>query len=188
MKISFPRHIVYTVLFTIFLIIFSIWFAVAKLIPMGQEYRLNRAIVKKEKADLQRYEDFYNKTLQIYNEKKTKNRHIIQAFQATFDPQRFIKLYQKHFITLKLSKVSNPTKEQWYETYEVNTTSKIKSPKNFYNFLDAINKSEWIVGVTFPIDFSRDAELIHSSFKMQVYKKSVQENNTTKKVQTKETP
>jgi hypothetical protein len=161
---------------------------VAKLIPMGQEYRLNKSIVKKEKADLQRYEDFYNKTLKIYNDEKSKNRHIIQAFRTTFDPQRFIKLYEKHFISLKLSKVSNPTKEKWYETYEVNTTSKIKSPKNFYNFLDAINKSEWIVGVSFPIDFSREGELIHSSFKMQVYKKIVPKKDDSPKQHKEEKP
>ncbi len=189
MKINFPRHIVYTVIFTIFLIFFAVWFATAKLIPMGKEYRKNRLELKKEKVDLKRYEDFYAQTLQIYNKTKTKNRHIIEAFANEFDAQKFIALYSKYFISLSLSKDQNATQNDWYEVYEVKTTSKIKSPTNFYDFLDAINKSDWIVGVTFPIDFEREGELIHSSFKMQVYKKIKDKTSTEPKAQpAEETP
>ena len=172
MKISFPRHIVYTVVFTIFMIIFSIWFASAKLIPMGKNYRQNKLELKKEKADLQRYQDFYNKTLDIYNKTKTKNRHIIEAFENQFNPEKFKKQYSKYFISLNVSKIKQKESKQWYDIYEVNTTSKIKSPGSFYKFLDAVNKSDWIIGITFPIDFKREGELIHSSFKMEVYKKA----------------
>ncbi len=179
MKISFPRHIVYTVVFTIVMIIFAIWFATDKLIPMGKEYRKNRVELKKEKVDLRRYEEFYSQTLQIYNNTKSKNRHIIEAFENKFDPQKFKAYYGKYFISLTLSPSKEFKRNEWYEVYEVNTTSKIKSPTNFYDFLEAINKSDWIIGVTFPIDFVREGELIHSSFKMQVYKKAHDTNATT---------
>jgi hypothetical protein len=56
-----------------------------------------------------------------------------------------------------------------FTIYEVNTTSKINSPKVFYNFLDSINKSDWIIGVNFPINFKREADMIRSSFTMRVY-------------------
>ena len=180
MKISFPRHIVYLSVFTIFMIIFAIWFSLEKLIPMGKEYRKNRLILKKERIDFERYEEFHKKTLTTYNETKTKNRNIIEAFKNSFDPQRFKQEYQKYFIDLTLSKSSPAHQTKWYEVYEVNTTSKIKTPKNFYDFLEAINKSEWIVGVTFPIKFSRQGELIHSSFKMQVYKKAPEQKTPNK--------
>ena len=52
MKIKFPRHIVYLTFFTIFMIIFAIWFSTTKLIPMGKEYRKSRLVVKKERIDL----------------------------------------------------------------------------------------------------------------------------------------
>jgi len=185
MKINFPRHTVYTISFTIFLIIFAVWFAVGVLIPKGKDYRKNRTILLKEKADLQKYDDFYKKTLSIYNKKKSKNRYIIEALQDKFDPQRFVKEYQKHFIALSLSKVQYSGKTDIYDIYEVNTTSKIKSPTNFYNFLDAINKSQWLIEITFPINFTREGELIYSSFKMHVYKKSKDTNKTiTKKEET----
>ncbi len=181
MKISFPRHIVYTSIFTIVMIIFSVWFALEHLVPMGKEYRVNRIELKKEQADLERYENFYETTLQTYNKTKQKNRPIIEAFDNSFDKERFQKQYAKFFINLSVTKSQNPQKEKWYEIYEVNTTSQIKSPKSFYDFLDAINKSPWIVGVTFPINFVREGELIHSSFKMKVYKKSDTNTTATKK-------
>jgi len=166
------------------LIIFAIWFATVKLIPMGKDYRKNKIILKKEQVDLQRYEDFHKQTLQTFNETKQKNRHIIQAFENKFQSKKFIAIYSKYFIDLKLSKAQQSQKNQWYEVYDVNTTSKIKSPKNFYDFLDALNKGEWIVSVDFPIHFQREGELLHSSFSMKVYKKSPQttptnENNSS---------
>ncbi len=178
MKINFPRHILYLTIFSILMIISAIWFAADALIPMGKEYRKNKMILKKERLDLQRHQDFYNETLEVYNDTKSKNRAIIEAFENRFDPQRFKAKYSRFFIDLSISKASDPAKNDWYEVYEVKTTSKIKSPVNFYDFLDALNKSKWIIGVTFPIDFRRDGELIYSSFKMQVYKKS-EENNAT---------
>ena len=147
---------------------------------MGKEYRTNRLTLKKEKIDLARYQDYYDKTLELFNKTKTKNRHIIEAFNTDFDPNRFQNTYSKYFIDLSLSKLSDANKSDWYEVYEVQTTSKIKSPTNFYDFLSAVNKSEWIIGVTFPIDFSREGELIHSSFKIEVYKKA-EDNNTNAK-------
>ena len=73
--------------------------------------------------------------------------------------------------------------ESKFTTYDVNTTSLINSPKSFYNFLEAVNKSDWIVAVNFPITFKRDAEMINSSFTMKVYsnnKDKAKDLNTTK--------
>jgi len=184
MKISFPRHIVYTVIFAISMIIFAIWFATDKLIPMGKEYRKHKIELKKEQTNLQRYEEFHQKTLQVYNMTKSKNRHIIEAFNSNFNPQKFKSLFRKYFIALSITPLKEFQHNEWYEVYEVNTTSKIKSPTNFYDFLEALNKSNWIIAVTFPIDFVREGELIHSSFKMQVYKKAKDINTSTAEEET----
>jgi hypothetical protein len=60
------------------------------------------------------------------------------------------------------------------------TTSQINSPKSFYDFLDAVNKSDWIISVNFPISFKREAEMIRSSFTMKVYAVA-EDNNTSEK-------
>lgn len=172
MKINFPRHILYLTLFSVLMVIFSIWFATGKLIPMGREYKKSRLMLKKERLDLRRYKDFHEETLHTYNQTKTKNRLIIKAFDNKFNPENFKSKFSKYFINLSIHEASKKASKEWYDTYEVNTTSKITSPTSFYSFLDALNKSEWIVGVSFPINFSKDGELIHSSFTMEVYKKT----------------
>ena len=70
-----------------------------------------------------------------------------------------------------------------FSIYDVKTSSEINSPKTFYDFLDALNKSDWIVQVNFPIHFKRDGELIKSSFTMKVYsaqkeRKKIDSNST----------
>ncbi|NPA59243.1 MAG: hypothetical protein GXO30_02085, partial [Epsilonproteobacteria bacterium] len=87
-----------------------------------------------------------------------------------FNPQRFIKLHKKYFNSLSILPKTNLKKEDDFLVYEVNTTSYINSPKSFYEFLDALNKSDWIIGINFPINFKRDAKAISSSFTMKVYK------------------
>ena len=171
MKSKVSRHLIYTLVFGFTLTIFTIWFAADELVSKGKEYRKERILLKRERVKLRQYQDYHDKTLELYNQTKTKYRYIIDALQNKFEPQTFLKRYQPFFIDLSLSKLETKEKKEWYDIYEVNTTSKIKSPKNFYNFLDALNKSEWLIGITFPINFERKGDLIHSSFTMHVYKK-----------------
>ena len=102
------------------------------------------------------------------------------AFDSKFNPDRFQKQYKTFFSSLTISEIQKMGAKEGFTTYEVNTTSQISSPKSFYNFLDAINKGDWIISVNFPINFVRDAELIKSSFTMQILS-SVKDSNATKK-------
>jgi hypothetical protein len=60
-----------------------------------------------------------------------------------------------------------------FKVYEVNATTKITSPQTFYQFLEKINKSDWIIGVDFPIHFERDGDKIKSSFTMKVHSSTI---------------
>ena len=169
MKIKISRHQIYILLLSFFLLLFVFVFAFAALIPQGKEYRLKRLELKKELVEYRKYENFYNETLEQLKDLQSKNRHIIVAFDRAFDPQRFEKINKKYFAQLHVTKLSRAKDEEGFSVYEVNTTSKMSSPKNFYDFLDALNKSDWIVGMSFPIEFVRDGEMIKSSFTMKVY-------------------
>ncbi len=105
------------------------------------------------------------------------------AFDATFNKDRFQKQHRNYFSSLRLSKLAKTSVEDEFISYEVNTSSEISSPKSFYNFLDAVNKSDWIIAVEFPINFKRDSEMIKSSFTMKVYGVNKDANTTTKVVE-----
>ena len=169
MKINISRQYVYLLIVSLFLFIFVLIFSFAILIPAGKEYRIKRVELKRMSTELRAYENFHNKTLETLQEMRSQNRRIIRAFDATFNPERFEKQNKNYFASLHIAKIAMPIEEKGFSVYEVNTTSQISSPKSFYNFLDAVNKSDWIIDINFPIDFKRDAEMIKSSFTMKVY-------------------
>ena len=169
MKSSISRQQIYLIVASLVLFIFVLIFAFAILIPEGKEYRIKRVDLKKASKELREYKYFYDDTLETYKNLQATNRTIITAFDSIFDPYRFEKQHKKYFSALTVSELTLASSDKDFVTYEVNTTSQINSPKNFYDFLDVINKSDWIIGVNFPINFKRDGELIRSSFTMKVY-------------------
>jgi hypothetical protein len=177
-KINISRHQIYVMLFSIFLLAFVLIFAFVMLIPEGKEYRQKRIELKKVKKEFQQYQDFHEQTEVKLKDLQSKNRNTIAALQTLFNPSRFEKQHKKHFSSLKLSALSRVGDEDGFALYEVNTTSHINSPKNFYDFLDDVNRGDWLIGVNFPIDFHRDGEMIKSSFTMRVYANNLDKNST----------
>jgi len=179
---NISRQNIYMLFISVLLLTFVLIFSFAVLIPNGKEYRLKRADLKKEYTKLKQLSDFSYDTSTTLQKLQAEHRHIIIAFDTPFSSQRFEKQHRKYFSSLKLSKLQKRENEDNFNVYEVNTTSEINSPKSFYNFLEAVNKSDWIVGVNFPINFQRDGEMIKSSFTMKVYsnnKDKVKDSNTS---------
>lgn len=169
MKINISRQNIYLLIMSVFLLIFVLIFSFGFLIPEGKEYRVKRAELKKEEIQLRKYKDFQDNVQAKLTEIKSEKRHIITAFDTEFNAKRFQKQHENHFNTLTISQKTKGEVIEEFVTYEVNTTSQINSPKSFYDFLDAVNKSDWIVSVNFPIEFKRENEIIRSSFTMKVY-------------------
>ena len=180
MKISISRQHIYLLSMLTFFLIFVLLFSFAVLIPEGKEYRKDRTEFKKESKELRRYQNFHDDVEYRLKELQSENRNIITAFDATFDPYRFQKQHRNYFSALTLTALSQVSDDNEFIAYEVNTTSEISSPKSFYEFLDAVNKSDWIISVEFPINFKRDGEMIKSSFTMKVFAANNDSNSTKK--------
>jgi len=177
-KISISRQHIYLLVVSLFLFLFVLIFSFAVLIPSGKEYRIKRVELQKIHKELRKYEYFHDETLEVLKDLQQKNRRIVTAFDSTFNPSRFEKQHKNFFSKLTISKVSFLENEDRFAVYEVNTTSQISSPSSFYDFLDAVNKSDWIIGINFPINFERDEEVIKSSFTMKVYCNNKESNST----------
>ncbi len=178
MKINISRQNIYLLSVSIFLLIFVLLFSFLVLIPEGQEYRVQRVELQKETKELRKYQNFNDEVLEHLKQLQSDNRNIITAFETEFSAQRFEKKHRNHFSSFNVAKQVNQMNEGEFIVYEVNTTSQISSPKGFYGFLDAVNKSDWIIGINFPIRFKRDGELIKSSFTMKVYSENQDSNKT----------
>ena len=178
MKINISRQYLYILTLSLVLLIFVLLFSFVLLIPEGKEYRIQRVELKKISKEVRRFDNFNEETLELLKQLQGDNRHIITAFDNTFSEQRFQKQHAGFFKTLMLKKQVKSEDKDGFSTYDVNTTSQISSPTSFYSFLDAINKSDWIISVNFPIKFKRDAEMIHSTFSMKVYSDKKDLNGT----------
>ena len=170
MKIKISRQSVYLLSLMLVLLLLVIIFSFSVLIPEGKEYRQQRLALKKENYELRRYKNYEEDTLSKLKKLQTEHRHIITAFDTSFNPSRFQKQNKDFFKSLSITKRNQLEKEDGFLVYEVNTTSSIHSPKSFYGFLDAINKGDWIIGINFPINFKRQTDVIKSSFTMKIYK------------------
>jgi len=180
MKINISRQNIYLLALSTLLLLFVVLFSFLVLIPKGKEYRTQRNELRKENRELKKYENFNTDTFALLKKLQSDNRHIITAFKTDFKADRFEKQNKDYFTSLNISKkVYIDKAEDEFSVYEVNTTSKISSPQSFYNFLDAINKSDWMIKINFPINFKRDGDMIRSSFTMRVYKAS-KDSNTSK--------
>jgi hypothetical protein len=156
---------------SLLLLIIVFVFAFLFLIPKGKEYRIERIAMKKEFKIKKKYQEWYDETYEQLQTLRNENKSIIEAYENEFDTDRFIQKNKNCFETLNISKktlIDDNTSR--FSIYEVNATSKIDSPQNFYTFIEQVNKSDWIVKVNFPIHFEREGNLIRSSFKMRVYK------------------
>jgi hypothetical protein len=185
MKINIPRHYLYLAFISLLLLLFVVVFSFKVLIPKGKEYRIQRIELKKELKEYRKYQQFYDETLTVLKDMQSKNRRIIQAFDKPFNPKRFEKQLKTYFSTLQVTKVDRDKDDEGFAVYQVNTSSKINSPTNFYDFLDAVNKSDWIISVNFPITFKREGEMINSSFTMKVYSNNKDTNSSASKSEAK---
>lgn len=181
MKINISRQNIYLLSLSVFLLIFVLIFAFALLIPEGKEYRTKRSELKKESSELRKYNTFHGEVLERLSDLKTQNRNVIKALATEFNAYRFEKQHKGYFNSLDISLAAEIESTEEFSVYEVKTVSKINSPKSFYDFLDAINKSDWIISVNFPINFKREGEMIRSSFTMKVFTVS-KDTNSSKKV------
>ncbi len=169
MNMRISRQSVYLLVIVLVLLVTVLLFAFLLLIPEGKAYREARIEMKSHAFELRRYEQWNEETTNTLQTLRSDNKAIISAFESSFDASRFIKKNESYFEDLRLAKVEHSADEEQFSIYEVNASSKIDSPQSFYSFLEGVNKSDWIIGIDFPIHFERVGALIVSSFKMKVY-------------------
>ncbi len=169
MKLQISRQMLYLTIATLITFILIIMFSIFVLVPEAKSYRIKKVEKKAEMLDLYQYKNYEQQTLNTLKSLQDKNKNILKSFDETFDTVKFQKHNKKYFESLSVINISEPTFKKPFAVFEINTSSKIDSPSSFFEFIDSLNKSDWIIGIEFPIAFKREGELIDSSFKMKVY-------------------
>jgi hypothetical protein len=113
----------------------------------------------------------FNTVKKDLNELNAKNRNILLALKNGFSQPDLNKELAPYFKNIKIiNKLIS--KENRYTKHEYHIKAIVNNPSNFYNFVDAINKSENIIKVEHPITFNSSKSGIETSFKVVVYELS----------------
>lgn len=169
------RQTVYLLSLAALLLFLVLLFSFLWLIPQGKEYRQMRIEKKQHAMVLSQYRHWHDQTFDALKDLQSKHKNIIGAFESRFDAERFMKMNRGYFESLSMSEAVDMNLSSEFALYELNVTSRIDSPQSFYAFLEALNKSSWIIGVDFPIHFEREGDMVRSNFTMRVYSVDVKE-------------
>ncbi|HIP30944.1 MAG TPA: hypothetical protein EYG93_04245 [Sulfurospirillum arcachonense] len=164
-KIDIVKLLIYLLVFivvTLFMILFVI-------VPNVKEYRASKVVYKKAFVHKMRVENILGDRNIEFSNLNSENRRAITSFMHKFSTDNFIKYARKFFTQVSLVEVDKKAHKKEFVEYELKVSSSLKSPTNFYVFLEGLNRYENIVQADFPILMESNASKISSAFTIKVY-------------------
>lgn len=175
-KIKIPKVYIYGIdviknfaFFTLYIIITLL--AIAFLIaPAVKTFKKDQKKYYAIKSQYDATLNTYNQTLKELNALKKKNAKILSALRRDFDTTNFKNFSSKYMDIKEIKEVNQSVyKEDFIKTTYI-AKAKIKSPKNFYDFIDALKNYKYVLRVYFPINFQKDKENIDLTLKIEHFK------------------
>lgn len=164
-KIDIMKLLVFLMIF----IVMTFAFVFLMIIPNVKEHRVLQAEHKRILIHKTRVENLFLEREAELSKLKAENVHIIGAFKHAFTQEELLRYAEKFFTQVSLTEVTKTDYKKEFVEYELNVTSTLKTPTNFYNFLEGLNHYSSIVQADFPIHLESTKESISSSFKIKVY-------------------
>jgi hypothetical protein len=165
-KINYIKLLIFLTIFVV-IVLSIILFAI---LPAIKEYRVAKGNFLKAESKIRAVENRLKDTEKEMNRIKEEHRKILSGFRHEFSKDEFIEFANRFFSKVSLTKSQKIDHKGEFVEYDINVTSSLKTPVNFYRFLEALNSYTNIIQADFPIDLSSDGKNITSSFKIVVYK------------------
>ncbi len=165
-KINYTKLLMFLAIF----IVITLVLLLTLIVPNIKEYRTARGQYNNASVHKIRVQSVLAERENDLKELQSKNRKVFEAFKHKFTQDEFIGFANNFFdkVTLKEVKQSDYKKE--FKVYELNVTSSLKTPVNFYKFLEGLNHYQNMIQADFPIELISNGDIINSSFKIRVYK------------------
>ncbi|WP_024954264.1 hypothetical protein [Sulfurospirillum arcachonense] len=164
-KIDIVKLLLYLLVF----IVLTLFMVLGVIVPNIKDYRASKGVYKKAFIHKMRVENVLADRNKELSNLKTENRRAITSFVRKFSTENFIKYAGTFFNDVSLVKVSKKDYKKEFVEYELRVSSSLKSPTNFYTFLEGLNRYENIVQADFPIHMESNASKISSAFTIKVY-------------------
>jgi len=164
-KIDIVKLLIYLLVF----LVVTLFMILIVIVPNIKEYRASKSVYKKALVHKMRVENVLSDRDKEFRTLNTQNRRAITSFMNSFSTDDFIKYAGKFFKKVSLIKVETKNYKKEFVEYELRVSSSLKSPTNFYNFLEGLNRYKNIIQADFPIRLESNESTISSAFTIKVY-------------------
>lgn len=155
-----------------FLIIFVL------IVPNMKEYKSVKALYSRNEMATMRIKNNLNAKESELQKIAQNNQKLLDALIIKFNEQKFTQYANKFFQNVTLKKSTQQATHKGFLVYELNVSSSIQSPQNFYDFLNGLASYESVIKADFPIKMVADSNIIQSNFNIKVYNLSGTQKNT----------
>ena len=164
-KVDIIKLLLYLLIF----IVVSLFMILIVIVPNIKEYRVSKSVYKKAFVHKMRVQNVLTDRDNELRDLSAKNRRAINSFVHKFSTDNFIKYAGKFFNEVSLVEVEKKEYKKEFIEYELRVSSSLKSPTNFYKFLEGLNRYENIIQADFPIKMESNESKISSAFTIKVY-------------------
>ncbi len=164
-KINVVKLLIFLLVFIV-LVFFMILFVI---IPNARDHKELRLVHKKAFAHNMRIENILNdRNIELSN-LSIENRRTITSFMHDFSAENFIRYASKFFSEATLVQIDKKAHKEKFIVYELKVVTSIKSPTNFYQFLEGLSRYENVVQAGFPIHMESNESKISTVFTIKVF-------------------
>ena len=164
-KIDIVKLLIYLLVF----IVITLFMILTVIVPNVKDYRVSKQIYKKAYMHKIRVNNILKDRDKELKNLQIENKRAITSFAHKFSTRNFIRYAGKFFDKVSLIEVDKKGYKKEFIEYELKVGSSLKTPTNFYNFLEGLNRYENIVQADFPILMEANASKISSTFTIKVY-------------------
>jgi hypothetical protein len=161
--------------FFIILTLFSIGLIIAPSIKIFKKYQTK---YYKTKSDFDFLKKHYLEENRKLNKLKNTNSKIISLLNKDFNEKNFKNFASKFMYIMNIKEINQSNYKNNFIKTSYMIKAVIKSPKNFYDFINALKNYKYLIRAYFPVNFEKKEESISLEFKIEHYKinKKVRQN------------
>ena len=140
-KIDIVKLLLYLLIF----LVTTFFMVLIVIVPNIKDYRASKTVYKKAFIHKARVQNVLADRDEEFRELNTQNRRAITSFVHKFSTDSFIKYAGKFFHEVSLIEVEKTQYKKEFLEYKLNVSSSLKSPSNFYAFLEGLNRYESVL-------------------------------------------
>ena len=145
----------------------------AAVVPLVKSYRHTKTLYIRQKSEFGRLSEDHKSVLSRLKNLQEKNRKLIQAFDNRWDRKAFEKMAGRYFKTFSLTAAEGNLSIPHFVIYKFRAQTTMKTPQNFYRFIDELGTMPYVVLIDFPIAFeSHGGDIIEGVFRIGVHEES----------------